>query len=883
MRRFAIIGVCLWLAALVPSTVFAQANAQRGRLIVTVVDPSGAIVAESNVTIVGLESATKAVVIPPSKTDAKGMKTFDAIALGRYSVQADFPGFEIGLLRDIRVSRGDNKHVVVLPLRGFAESVTVTRDNQEAASSRASLGSALTREQVESLSDDPDEMRRQLEELAGPNATIRVDSFEGSQLPPKSQIKSIHITRDQYAAENHFIGGLFIDIITQPGVGPIRSNVNLGLSSSALNGRTEYTPTKGPEMNRNMSFGFGGTIIPRKMDASVNVFGTSNYATPSIYLTDGSGKRAETLNVRQPTQNLNFGGTMNYAVTPDQTIRLSANVGNNNQRNMGVGNFNLLDRAYSSEGRNYGLMFQEAGPLGRRFFTNTRLRVSASNSRTESVVEAPTVIVNDAFTSGGAQQRGETRSRSLTLQSDLDYVRGIHSWRTGVQVEGSWYRSDDTSNYLGTYTFTSLEAYEAGKPTFYTRRVGDPTIEYSNIQVGFYVQDDIRVSRSLTLSPGFRYELQTHVTHGNGFSPRFGFTWSPFKSGKTTIRGGGGMSYDWLSTGTYAQTVRLDGSHQLDMTLTNPSYPDPALELGTIRATNRYLLGSEYVMPRNISLVLGANQQIMPRVSVNASYTNRRSTHVARGQNLNAPVNGVRPDTNFLNVIETVSDADSRSHNLSVGGSVTVLAPSPANNQARFNWKRLSFNAFYNFTRDRNNSDGVFGVPASGTLDTEWGPRQGSRDHSINLGINSTQIKNVNFNVSMSASNGTAYNVTTGYDDNGDFFFNDRPAGVGRNGARTPYWNQNWTARVSYTFLFGRPAANATPGISLSGGPGGITVGQAAAPTGRYRMSINVFATNLTNRSNYGGFSGVQTSPYYGLATTSGEPRRLQISLGFGF
>ena len=30
--------------------------------------------------------------------------------LGQYSISAEFAGFDLGLLRDVRVSRGDNKH-----------------------------------------------------------------------------------------------------------------------------------------------------------------------------------------------------------------------------------------------------------------------------------------------------------------------------------------------------------------------------------------------------------------------------------------------------------------------------------------------------------------------------------------------------------------------------------------------------------------------------------------------------------------------------------------------------------------------------------------------------------------------------------------------------
>ena len=94
----------------------------------------------------------------------------------------------------------------------------------------------MTREQIEALSDDPDEMAQQLQDMAGGNAVIRVDSFEGGRLPPKSAIKAIHITRDAFAAENHFAGGLFIDIITQPGIGPLRTNINMRLRDGALSG-----------------------------------------------------------------------------------------------------------------------------------------------------------------------------------------------------------------------------------------------------------------------------------------------------------------------------------------------------------------------------------------------------------------------------------------------------------------------------------------------------------------------------------------------------------------------------------------------------------------------------------------------------------------------
>ena len=67
------------------------------------------------------------------------------------------------------------------------------------------------------------------------------------------------------------------------------------------------------------------------------------------------------------------------------------------------------------------------------------------------------------------------------------------------------------------------------------------------------------------LSAGLRYEAQTHLGDNINLSPRASFTWSPFKSGSTTFRVGGGIFYDWYETGLYEQTLRVDGVHQQDM------------------------------------------------------------------------------------------------------------------------------------------------------------------------------------------------------------------------------------------------------------------------------------------------------------------------------
>src|ERR1051325_8199201 len=107
-------------------------------------------------------------------------------------------------------------------------------------------------------------MQRQLQEMAGGNATIRVDSFEGQQLPPKAQIKAIHITRDQFAAENHRFEGLFIDIITQPGVGALHGGVRTGFYDSAMDGKNPLIGQKGPAQSKNYGFNISRSLMKNK-------------------------------------------------------------------------------------------------------------------------------------------------------------------------------------------------------------------------------------------------------------------------------------------------------------------------------------------------------------------------------------------------------------------------------------------------------------------------------------------------------------------------------------------------------------------------------------------------------------------------------------------
>jgi hypothetical protein len=66
------------------------------------------------------------------------------------------------------------------------------------------------------------------------------------------------------------------------------------------------------------------------------------------------------------------------------------------------------------------------------------------------------------------------------------------------------------------------------------------------------------VRKGLTITPGLRYEVETHLSDYNALGPRLGITWAPFKNGKTTLRASAGVFTDWRSS----RHVRTDAARR---------------------------------------------------------------------------------------------------------------------------------------------------------------------------------------------------------------------------------------------------------------------------------------------------------------------------------
>jgi hypothetical protein len=394
--------------------------------------------------------------------------------------------------------------------------------------------------------------------------------------------------------------------------------------------------------------------------------------------------------------------------------------------------------------------------------------------------------------------------------------------------------------------------------------------------VGAYVQDDWRVSRSVMVSAGVRAGLQSLTGDQLNVSPRLNLAWSPFRSGKTTFRAGYGYFYDWLSGDLYKQTLQVDGFRQRELNVLNPSYPTVP-EAGLTTVTNQYLWSDDLALPSGHRMHVGAERTITPNQRVNINYSRSWGNGQLRGRNLNTPVNGVRPNPAFANILSLVSDAESTTDSVNVGWNLTKLE-----------WKQAFFFVNYTWTNARTNTTGAFSVPANGdNLDTEWGPSMGDIRHRASASFNMRPLTDLSISLNARAQSGSPYTITTGRDDNGDGLFNDRPEGVGRNSARAAaQWDLG--GRISYAWGFGTRAQTGGVGggqtIVIGGGGGGMAAGfGGGANTKRFRIEVYLSGQNLLNRANYVGYSGVVTSPFFGQPTNVMNPRKLQAGLRFGF
>ena len=844
---------------------------------VTVIDQTGGALLTATVTVTDADGVSRQVHV-----DGKGVVVITDLMAAAYHVKVEAESFAPSE-GTIELKKGANAIVVRLPLAGVKEEVVVTENADDVRGN--AFTSSLSEQEIAELPDDPDELEQVLMQMAGPGATMRVNGFRGGRLPPKSQIRQVRFRMNSYSADNHEAGGFGIDVITKPGGSDWRGRTTFGFRDESLNARNAFAPSLGAEQYRRFAFAADGPLVKGRTSVAVNVDGNNNYDSQTIVaaIPGGTDLRGQ---VRRPFESVNGGVRVDQAIGTRQTLSIDFSSQTSTRSNLGVGDFDLPSRAYDREGRETQLRTTLTGLVAPKVAHELKLQYLDSRGQTSSLTDDPAIIVIDAFSTGGAGQDSDRRSRELEIDDSLEFSPAKkHTMRIGLQLESYWVDSLDRQNFNGTFTFGSNPAYVAGLSSTYRQRTGTGRVDYSQWQAAWYVQDDWTVRKTFSLSLGLRHEFQSHLDDGTAFAPRVGFTWTP---GKYTLRGGWGVFNDWFETSLYEQTLRVNGVTQQDLVIQNPGFPNPYEgAFATVLPPSIIRASTSLTMPWTHQASIGLERNIGAwRLQTN--YFMQRGFDQFRSLNVNAPIDGVRPVPEAGNITELQSTGRSDTDRWMV--NVNYARPE----------RRLFLGANYQLARVYNFVDSPFSLPANNyDLGAEWGPSARDIRHRVFSFLAFPLPKRFRGSLMTQAQSATPYTIITGLDDNRDTVVNDRPQGVGRNSARgSATWNLN--ARLSRAFSFGPPRqTDGGPGgaggpIRIGGGrggPGGGPGGPGGGPmmmmleqgTGRYSVEFYVQAFNVLNHTNYQNYAGSLRSPYFGEPTSAGPARRIELGVNFGF
>jgi len=863
------LSVCLAALLLASPAAFAQGGGAAA-LKVVVLDPNGAAVPGARVSLragAGDEVSARA--------DERGEATLTRLRPGAARVTVEAEGFEPRVLEEFTLAAGANRAEVRLEVAALKEELEVAPDERgrNLDPRGPAFSNVLTAEDLAQLPDDPEEFEAALNQLAGPGANFRVNGFRGGRLPPKNQIREIRFRRNPYAAENHERGFVSVDLFTKPGAGEWHGAVGLGCRDESLNARPAFAAFRGPEQLRRFDFTLDGPVWKNRTSVFLAAEGNSTYDSKTIVAALPSGRFDDL--VLRPSRKLNVSARAEHAIDKVHSLRAEYQRNAARQDNLGVGDFDLPERAYTLDQAEHIFRLSESGVFAKRFLNELRFQARWQERETRAAGDAPALFVNGAFNGGGALTRGARRALEFELADNVDFSTEKHSMRAGIELEAARYRSDETTNPAGVFTFAGLAEFAAGRPTTFSRRVGDPLLSFSQYQFAWYWQDDWRAHRNFMLSYGVRHEMQTHLSDRANLAPRVGLAWTPTKSGAVTVRAGAGLFYDWFESSTYEQTLRVDGLRQRDFVVLGPGFPDP-LDGGTGLALppGRIQADPELVMPSVWMASAGVDVRPSKWFRLGADYRFERGLHLLRGRNVNAPLAGAgRPDPAFGNVTQIESSASSTTHGL-------MLHLSPGSITNGFFWS-----AMYRYFHSLSDTAGPLALPADNfDLRGEWGPAPTDVRHVFSAMLSRKLPRGFTLGLMFGASSAPPYNVTTGFDDNGDTVSNDRPAGVRRNSERGS-GRAELSARLGWGFGFGGDRQPST-----QGGPVMIRVGGDAGPpalpgasTKRFRLDLYAQFFNLLNHTNLTNYAGVRTSPFFGQATAALPGRRVETGLRFSF
>jgi len=885
-----------------------------------VTDQFGAVVVGVSVTITDAHGKKTS-----TQTDQNGAYRFDNLTSGSYTLNVQQKGFAPQTVSDLPVTAGANTHDFQLTVTIEEQRVTV--DDLRGVSTDPNSNKTalvLSGSDLNSLSDDPNELAAQLDALAGPAAgpngtQVFVDGFTASNgLPDKQTIREIVINQNPFSAEFERIGFGTIQVFTKPGTGKFHGGTAFTFSDAAFNSRNPYALNKPPYQRRGFEGNLSGPISKRS-SFFFNVSRRDIDDTAVIAATtlnSSLNPQAVNLALVTPKAFLNLGPRFDFALNKNNTLSVRYNLNTQDLHKQGIGGFGLPSRAYDYSDRLHILQAVDMAIMNPRTVNEFGFQYIWYYIRQQQADSSSGLIVNDAFTGGGAQIGGYSFKRHEgELRDYLSITTRRHTFKFGARLR--WAHIGDTApnNFGGTFIFTSLDRYRqtllrASTPNQLIIAGGNPFAEVKQWDLGPFFQDDWKMRSDLTLSLGLRYQYQTQLNSKYMFAPRMSFAWTPFLNPKgqpkTVIRGGAGMFYDLVRTSVSLQANRYDGHTEQQFIVTDPALlalypnvPPPAAIALSAQPQTIWKKVPDLTQPYYLQSSISVEHSLPHNTTLSISYLDTHGVHQLRSRNLNAPepVTGMRPLGNGFNVYDYETTGWYRQHLLMF--SV----------QSRLN-RKISFNANYTFGKADGDTDGAGSFPSNSyELHSEFGRSSLDVRHRFNFQGSFETKWGIGFFPLVIAQSGTPFNIITGLDNNGDSLFLDRPAFASDltrpSVRRTPFGNfdvlplpgaeiipRNYgdgpsyfsiNFRIAKTFGFGSVAApSARARVAATSGNGSASqpangsrtgtaqparASAAARPEDKpYRLTLSLFVANALNHTNKGTPIGNLSSPLFGLS-----------------
>ena len=696
--RHAVRRVIGWMLSVLVAAwpMFAQTGVLRGRI----TDESGAVIPGARVTVTGPSGAVRS-----TRSAADGTYSVTGLAAGDYTVQASAPNLSLPQPAQISLRSGSQILDLQLKVTLNSQQVTVQENTGPALATDPSsnaTGVVLRDEDLQALSDDPDDLQADLQALAGPSAgpnggAIFIDGFSGGELPPKESIREIRINQNPFSPEFDKLGYGRIEIFTKPGADKYHGTVDYNIANTVWNSRNPYSAQKAPLQLHEFEGGASGPLNKRTsftLDAQRNLVNNGSIinAVTLDPQTLGVNPFTDVFKTRQHYTRVT--PRVDYQLNERNTLSIRYGFTHSDIDGSGIGGFDLTSRGYHAQYTHHTVQVTETAVLGSSI-NETRFQYYRTDAQMLPYSLSPQVQVLGSFNGGGSQiGQAFDKQNSFELQNYTSMIRGSHAWKFGVRLRAQTDDSASPQNFNGTFSFggglapeldannqpvldssgqpvlinvNSIERYRrtllfqqqglppsqiralGGGATQFSISAGNPELRVNQVDLGAFVGDDWRLRPNFTLSLGLRYETQTNIHDWRDFAPRAAFAWAlgrPAKNSrpKTVLRGGFGTFYDRFLLANTLAAERYNGIVQQQYVVTDPDfYPNiPAISslAGFQPAQIVQQVSSSLRAPYILQSAVSLERQLPKNTTLAVTYTNSHGVHILRSNDINAPLPG---------------------------------------------------------------------------------------------------------------------------------------------------------------------------------------------------------------------------------------------------